>query len=382
MMPSSIRRSQEARLYFGWGLVVMERNMIISMWARRVDFIRALQGYPIKEISSELLHPITFSNLHLLHPSQPPSQPLPSSSSSDSQEHPSSFVPTYLLRHSLFSAIPELLVATLNFCFPFTLHSLPLRLSLSLPHSLNMRLIPSAVLFTATALAVNALPHLAEGWEHRSLAGLSAETIEYITSRQSIVGASPAPAAQSDTSSKLVFDSACPFIAPRSSDVQGPCPGLNTLAVQAGYNIDQTLGVFLAWGDHLSSSAGSHPPSPVQVGGLNTHASPTRGDAYFGDNFDFQDSGVVESNGNATESSSSTKAEALLTTDGKPAALDRALDDVVMSSPSAAASVAGSLCGGGGAGMKEKRCQWGTYSKRNPISTGAVAGQSSDTRAN
>ncbi|KAL9939703.1 hypothetical protein V8E36_001520 [Tilletia maclaganii] len=34
MMPSSIRRTQEARLCFGWGLVVMEGSIIISMWAR------------------------------------------------------------------------------------------------------------------------------------------------------------------------------------------------------------------------------------------------------------------------------------------------------------------------------------------------------------
>ncbi|KAL9940942.1 hypothetical protein V8E36_000430 [Tilletia maclaganii] len=73
-------------------------------------------------------------------------------------------------------------------------------------------------------------------------------------------------------------------------------------------------------------------------------------------------SAIVESNGNATESSSSsTKAEALVTTDGKPAALDRALDDVVMSSPSVAGSMGG---GGGAAGMSGKRCKWGADCRR------------------
>ncbi|KAL9936420.1 hypothetical protein V8E36_004488 [Tilletia maclaganii] len=54
-------------------------------------FIRAVQGHSIKEVSSELLHPITLSNLHLLHPSQP----LPSSSSSDSQEAAAAPVPEF-----------------------------------------------------------------------------------------------------------------------------------------------------------------------------------------------------------------------------------------------------------------------------------------------
>ncbi|KAK0553577.1 hypothetical protein OC844_006271 [Tilletia horrida] len=192
-----------------------------------------------------------------------------------------------------------------------------------------MRLLPAAVLLSAAATVANAFPHLAEGWEHRSLAGLSAETLEYIAARQAIVGAQPAPAPQTNTASKLVNDASHPYKAPGTNDVRGPCPGLNTLAnhgylnrsgivtpqdivkaVQAGYNMGQSLAVFLAWGAHLvdgnqltnllsigrkSTATGTDPPAPATVGGLNTHglfegdASTTRGDAYFGDNFNFNE---------------------------------------------------------------------------------------------
>ncbi|KAK0546529.1 hypothetical protein OC846_005223 [Tilletia horrida] len=192
-----------------------------------------------------------------------------------------------------------------------------------------MRLSAASAFLVTLLTTANAFPHLAEGWEHRSLAGMSEETINEIVARQAIVGAQPAPASQSDTSSKLVNDANHPYIAPGANDIRGPCPGLNTLAnhgylnrsgivtpqdivraVQAGYNMAQSFAVFLAWGAHVvdgnqltnlisigrkSSSTGTDPPSPAQVGGLNTHglfegdASTTRGDAYFGDNFSFNE---------------------------------------------------------------------------------------------
>lgn len=67
---------------------------------------------------------------------------------------------------------------------------------------------------------------------YESLAGLSREELELyirITPRASS-GAQPAPPPQSDTTSKLVNDAAHPYIAPKSTDQRGPCPGLNTLA--------------------------------------------------------------------------------------------------------------------------------------------------------
>ncbi|KAK0544810.1 hypothetical protein OC845_005406 [Tilletia horrida] len=192
-----------------------------------------------------------------------------------------------------------------------------------------MRLPVATALLATLLTTANAFPQLAEGWEHRSLAGLSEETINEIVARQAIVGALPPPAGQSDTSSKLVFDSAHPYKAPGPNDIRGPCPGLNTLAnhgylnrtgivtpqaivqaVQKGYNMARPLAIFLAWGAHVvdgnqltnlisigrkSSATGKDPAKPAQVGGLNTHglfegdASTTRGDAAFGDNFSFNE---------------------------------------------------------------------------------------------
>ncbi|KAL9935788.1 hypothetical protein V8E36_005365 [Tilletia maclaganii] len=200
-----------------------------------------------------------------------------------------------------------------------------------------MRLLPTALLLSSAALLTNAFPQLAEGWEHRSFAGLSPEDVEQITARQAVVGALPAPSPQSDTSSKLVFDSAHPCRKPRSSDIRGPCPGLNTLAnhgylnrtgivtpqdivkaVQIGYNMAQPLAVFLAWGAHVvdgnlltnlisigrkSTRTGTAAPAAGPAGGLNTHglfegdASTTRGDAYFGDNFSFNETLFKYGNG-------------------------------------------------------------------------------------
>ncbi|KAK0544806.1 hypothetical protein OC846_005226 [Tilletia horrida] len=192
-----------------------------------------------------------------------------------------------------------------------------------------MRLSAATAVVATLLTTANAFPHLAEGWEHRSLAGMSEETINEIFSRQAIVGAKPIPAAQTNTSSRLVYDVYHPYKAPGPNDIRGPCPGLNTLAnhgylnrtgivtpqaivkaVQKGYNMGLYLASFLAFGAQLvdgnqltnlisigqkTSLTGANPPSPAQVGGLNTHglfegdASTTRGDAYFGDNHSFNE---------------------------------------------------------------------------------------------
>jgi hypothetical protein len=63
-----------------------------------------------------------------------------------------------------------------------------------------------------------------------SLAGLSPEEIRTImpTLHRRAIEQPPGP--PNDTSAKLVFDPAHPFIAPKLTDIRGPCPGLNTLA--------------------------------------------------------------------------------------------------------------------------------------------------------
>ncbi|KZP07573.1 heme-thiolate peroxidase [Athelia psychrophila] len=149
------------------------------------------------------------------------------------------------------------------------------------------------------------------------------------TSTVPIVGAGPPPPPQSDTSAKLVADAAHPFKPASSTDIRGPCPGLNTLAshgylnrngivtpqeivnaVQEGFNMDWDLATLVTWGaflvdgNHLtnlmsigqqSKETGTNPPGPATVGGLNTHgvfegdASTTRGDFYFGDNHSFNE---------------------------------------------------------------------------------------------
>ncbi|KAF9528330.1 heme-thiolate peroxidase [Crepidotus variabilis] len=112
----------------------------------------------------------------------------------------------------------------------------------------------------------------------------------------------------------------------RPGDIRGPCPGLNTLAshgylprngmaspsqivaaVQEGFNMENSLAVFVAYAAHLvdgnlltdlmsiggkSHLTGPDPPPPATAGGLNTHAvfegdaSMTRGDFFFGNNHD------------------------------------------------------------------------------------------------
>ncbi|KAF9480745.1 Cloroperoxidase [Pholiota conissans] len=162
-----------------------------------------------------------------------------------------------------------------------------------------------------------------------SLAGLSAAEIREIMPTLHRRAVEPPPGPMKDTSAKLVFDPAHPFIAPKSTDIRGPCPGLNTLAshgylprngiatpaqivnaVQEGFNMGNDLAIFVTYAAFLvdgnlitnllsiggkTSATGPDPPAPASVAGLNTHAvfegdaSTTRGDAFFGDNHSFNE---------------------------------------------------------------------------------------------
>lgn len=103
------------------------------------------------------------------------------------------------------------------------------------PFSSNMRIffasVPIFLSLVSTALAFPA---------YGSLAGRTDEEIEVFvrTSTVPIVGAEPPPPVQSDTSAKLVADTAHPFKPAGSTDIRGPCPGLNTLASHGvSYNV-------------------------------------------------------------------------------------------------------------------------------------------------
>ncbi|TFK23902.1 aromatic peroxygenase precursor [Coprinopsis marcescibilis] len=124
---------------------------------------------------------------------------------------------------------------------------------------------------------------------------------------------------------KLVDDKDHPFRAPGPNDQRGPCPGLNTLAnhgylprdgvatpsqiisaSMAGFNMDIQAAKLATYIGHLldgnpvtdllsiggkTSRTGPDPKGPSKVSGLRTHgtfegdASMTRGDDFFGDNF-------------------------------------------------------------------------------------------------
>ncbi|KAF8991584.1 Chloroperoxidase [Cyathus striatus] len=137
------------------------------------------------------------------------------------------------------------------------------------------------------------------------------------------------PGPINDTSPKLVNDKDHPWKAPKAGDIRGPCPGLNTLAshgyiprngiatpaqlvagVQEGFNMGYDLALFVTYAGmlvdgnlvtnllsigHKTPLTGQDPPKPATAGGLNTHAvlegdvSMTRGDAFFGDNHNFNE---------------------------------------------------------------------------------------------
>lgn len=74
-----------------------------------------------------------------------------------------------------------------------------------------------------------------------SLAGLSGRELEEaVASLNAVVPGKP-PGAPADTSTKLVYDSKHPFVAPGPRDIRGPCPGLNTLANHGVRSLFETL---------------------------------------------------------------------------------------------------------------------------------------------
>ncbi|KZP12356.1 Cloroperoxidase [Athelia psychrophila] len=186
------------------------------------------------------------------------------------------------------------------------------------------------ITITSTFLLLSSLySQIAAFPAYGSLAGLSEREITEFARTSNITGAQPAPGPLADTGVKLIADAAHPYKAAGPNDIRGPCPGLNTLAshgylprngiatpqeiisaVQEGFNMGNdiailvTFGAFLVDGNHLTNlmsigqktnETGTNPAAPAIVGGLNTHgvfegdASTTRGDAYFGDNFSFNE---------------------------------------------------------------------------------------------
>ncbi|KAG9314996.1 heme-thiolate peroxidase [Chiua virens] len=182
-------------------------------------------------------------------------------------------------------------------------------------------------LATLVALVHYALgfPHLMNFPEYRSLAGLSPQEVRAVErSFSQTPGAQPLPPPINDTSAKLVYDAAHPYIPDQSGDIRGPCPGLNTLAshgylphngvatpahiitaVQEGFNMGWGLAAFLTYGafvvdgNHLTNlmSIGANTTAEDELTpGLNIHgiskvcdASTTRGDLYLGNKYSFNE---------------------------------------------------------------------------------------------
>lgn len=86
--------------------------------------------------------------------------------------------------------------------------------------------IVSLAVVTLLASSVSGSPEIYE-----SLAGYSREEVDnFARANPAATGALPAPPPQSDTGWKLVNDFNHGYIAPKPTDMRGPCPGLNTLA--------------------------------------------------------------------------------------------------------------------------------------------------------
>jgi len=162
-----------------------------------------------------------------------------------------------------------------------------------------------------------------------SLAGLSREELDAVIPTLNFQPPGNPPGPLADTSAKLVNDAAHPWKPQAPGDIRGPCPGLNTLAshgwlprngiatpvqiinaVQEGFNMENSIALLVTYAAFLvdgnvvtnllsiggkTSFTGPDPPSPAIVGGLDTHAvfegdaSMTRGDAFFGNNHDFNE---------------------------------------------------------------------------------------------
>ncbi|KAJ3500794.1 heme-thiolate peroxidase [Agrocybe chaxingu] len=160
---------------------------------------------------------------------------------------------------------------------------------------------------------------------YASLAGISQRELDAILPTLELREPGLPPGPLEDTSAKLVNDEAHPWQPLRPDDIRGPCPGLNTLAshgylprngvatpaqiinaVQEGFNMENTLAIFVTYAAHLVDGnlitdllsighktplTGPDPPAPATVGGLNTHAV-FEGDAsddFFGNNHDFNE---------------------------------------------------------------------------------------------
>ncbi|KAF9443217.1 aromatic peroxygenase precursor [Macrolepiota fuliginosa MF-IS2] len=175
----------------------------------------------------------------------------------------------------------------------------------------------------ALALASTASAFPAYG----SLAGLPREELDKVLPTLEFKKPAPPPGPLAYNGTKLVYDKAHPWKAPGPNDFRGPCPGLNTLAnhgylphngittpaeivtaVMEAFNMDNNLAKFAAYVAHLvdgnlltglislghaTPETGPAPPAPALAGGLNTHlvfegdSSITRADAYWGDNYSF-----------------------------------------------------------------------------------------------
>ncbi|EKM78506.1 hypothetical protein AGABI1DRAFT_114754 [Agaricus bisporus var. burnettii JB137-S8] len=161
----------------------------------------------------------------------------------------------------------------------------------------------------------------------RSLAGLSIEERDAAVASLRPAYPRPPPPPLADDGTKLVNDAAHRWRPAGRGDKRGPCPGLNTLsshnwmprngvvtpyqmvdATQEGFNMESTLARRFTYSSHLidgnvitdlmsigakTDLTGPAPPPPANPGGLNLHgfiegdASFTRGDAFHGDNWQF-----------------------------------------------------------------------------------------------
>ncbi|KAF9552972.1 aromatic peroxygenase precursor [Agrocybe pediades] len=186
-------------------------------------------------------------------------------------------------------------------------------------------MLTSGFLYAVLALATYVQAFPAFG----SLAGMTREQLDAIVPTLKYAKPQNPPGPLNDTSAKLVNDAAHPWKPLAPGDIRGPCPGLNTLAshgylprngiatpvqiinaVQEGFNMENTIAILVTYAAFLvdgnvvtnllsiggkTSFTGPNPPAPATVGGLNTHAvfegdaSMTRGDFFFGDNHDFNE---------------------------------------------------------------------------------------------
>ncbi|XP_006456226.1 hypothetical protein AGABI2DRAFT_195436 [Agaricus bisporus var. bisporus H97] len=169
---------------------------------------------------------------------------------------------------------------------------------------------------------------------YQSLGGLSQREVDDIMPSLEAVKPQDPPPPLVDNGTKLVNDAEHPWMPLRDGDKRGPCPGLNTLAShgwlprdgvatpqqiiaasQEGFNFESQIARRFTYSSHLidgnlvtdllsigakTCKTGPDPPAPANPGGLNLHgaiegdASMTRGDAYWGDNWHFNETQFSE----------------------------------------------------------------------------------------